>query len=225
MKFVKNLTRCAVAFATLLTLATLAPCAQANLLQTGDFELGHDVLLTSDPVTNSLLLPNWTFSKHGQGALAQVTTEFSTCPTGECFVAISNNRSSGTSGALTQNFGASAGQRLEIDFDYSSFILAGDPLGVLQSTLSVALDGQQLVINPLDHPTALPRTVIPFEHHYTGYATAADLNTFSVDYFLSDTSHLYLDNFSIKALPEPTSSALALGGLLALFVAGRRKSV
>ena len=79
MKSINKLTQCAITFATLLPLATLAPDAQANLLQTGDFELGHDVLLSSGPVTDSHLIPNWTFSDYGVQAFAQITTSFLTC--------------------------------------------------------------------------------------------------------------------------------------------------
>lgn len=220
MKSINKLTQCAITFATLLPLATLAPDAQANLLQTGDFELGHDVLLSSGPVTDSHLIPNWTFSDYGVQAFAQITTSFSTCSTGQCFVAI---RFHDSGGRLSQTFGASAGQRLKIDFDYASFAASSDQgSGTLASTLSAALNGQELDSLTLDNPIVPDRAQVPF-NHYTGYATAADINTFEVDYFLSNTSHLYLDNFRIT-VPEPNTSALALGALLALYVAGRRRS-
>lgn len=216
-----QLARRVVALASLATLAGLASAAAPNLLKNGDFEANTGVV--SHAVTNSTAFTDWTYSATGAQAFGAVGTNFNTCPTGNCFVGTEFHP---LTASLSQSFSATAGQMLEVQFDYSMFgtppsTSSNSPLA--PSTLSAWLNGKQLdpisvvVSNPAD------RAVVPFTH-YTAYMTAADLDTFEVDYTLGQSSHLYLDNFSITAIPEPKNVALMGCGLLAMFALSRRRT-
>ncbi len=214
-----NLARRALALAALAALTNLASAAAApNLLKNGDFEANAVVL--NGALTNSTLVSDWSYSATGVQPYAQVTTAFDTCATGMCFIGLEFHPEAAS---LSQSFSATAGQLLKVQFDYSMFGIptSTDPLP--PSTLSASLNGQALdpifvvVSNPPD------RAVVPFTH-YTAYVTAAELNTFTVDYSLGQSSHLYLDNFSIAAVPEPTNLALMGCGLFAMLFLSRRRT-
>ncbi len=214
-----QLVRSGIALAALTTLTGLASATTApNLLKNGDFEANSVVL--NGALTNSTLVPDWTYSATGVQPYAQVTSAFDTCATGNCFVGLEFHPEAAS---LSQSFSSTAGQLLKGQFDYSMFSLPTDSVTLTPSTLSASLNGQALdpiavvVSNPAD------RAVAPFTH-YTAYVTAEDLDTFEIDYSLGQSSHLYLDNFSITAVPEPTNMALMGCGLIAMFALSRRRS-
>ena len=219
MNHIPLVRRC-IALAALTTLAGLASAADApNLLRNGDFESSASIVLNG-ALTNSTLVPDWTYSATGLQPFAQVTTAFDTCATGNCFVGLEFRTESAS---LSQSFSATAGQLLKVQFDYSMFSLPADNVTSTPSTLSVSLNGQAL--DPISVVVSDPadRAVAPFTH-YTAYMTAAELDTFEIDYTLGESSHLYLDNFSITAVPEPKNLALMACGLFAMIAISRRRA-
>ncbi len=212
-----QLARQGIALAALAALSGLAAAASPNLLKNGNFE-ANSVTITG-VATNSTQVTDWIYNTPVRG-FAQVTTAFNTCATGNCFVSLEANQAG--PGSLSQSFSATPGELLEVQFDYAMFSYAKDKVTTTPSTLSVSLNGEELAPVVLDLLSPNPRTVVPFSH-YTTYVTAADLDKFEVDYSIGATSHLYLDNFSITAVPEPRNLALMACGLVAIVAVGRRR--